>query len=55
MSMQEQYNDAMNYGILINTVREGEYRFDYVVYQNKVMAFTKHNGEVKEIKIVHHY
>ncbi|MNL69170.1 hypothetical protein D3C87_1939940 [compost metagenome] len=55
MTLQEQYNDAMRYGIHLKTVREGDYRFDYVLYQSKVVSLTKHNGEVKEIKTVHHY
>lgn len=54
-TLNDQYNDAMRYGVHIRTVREGGYRFDYVIHQRKVLAMTKHNGEVIEIKTVHHY
>lgn len=51
-TLTNQYNDAMRYGVHIRTVREGDYRFDYVVYEGKVLAMTKHNGAVTEIKTV---
>lgn len=54
-TLNEQYSNAMRYGIHIKTLRESNYRFDYVIYQGKVIRLTKHNGEVTEIKTVHEY